>query len=260
MNPTPLACWLLTATLLAAADAPQGDTPPRDPQPTVQRPQRDRANGQANTGDNPRLQRQNVERAPTVPPLSGWVYIPPQGGQNGPTPPKPDFIPGNPGQEPVGPGRNIQTPFGNGPGTPNESGRGFNANAQPQNQVQRRLNGLTPDEQHKLQATMEKLKDNADLKEAREVALKARKEAEETARKERELTEAAALKLDPSLAPIFEKMRKTGSVQNQARLNGAAPTPEEIAAFREKMRARQNEQPQPRRDQEAPPRTETPAR
>ncbi|MCE2684428.1 MAG: hypothetical protein LW857_04555 [Verrucomicrobiae bacterium] len=252
MNPTPVACWLLTATLLAAADAPQGDTAPRDPQPAVQRPQRDRANGQGNTGDTPRLQRPNVERTPTVPPLSGWVYIPPQGGQNGPTPPKPDFIPGNPGQEPGVPGRNIQTPFGNGAGTPNESGRGFNANTQPQNQVQRRPNGLTPDEQHKLQATMEKLKDHADLKEAREVALKARKEAEETARKERELTEAAALKLDPSLAPLFEKMRRAGAIQNPIRSNGSAPTPEEIAAFREQMRARQNEQPQPRRGQEAP--------
>lgn len=251
MNPTPLACWLLTATLLAAADAPQGDTPPRNPQPQVERPQRDRANAQGGNSDRPSVQRQG-DRTPTATPLSGWVYIPPQGGQNGPTPPKPDFIPGNPGQEPNGPGRNIQTPFGNGPGTPNEGGRGFNANAQPQIQVQRRLNGLTPDEQHKLQATMEKLKDNADLKEAREVALKARKEAEETARKERELTEAAALKLDPSLAPIFEKMRNAGAIQNQARLNGTAPTPEEIAAFREKMRTRQNEQPQPRRGQEAP--------
>jgi len=259
MNPTPLACWLLTATLLAAADAPQGDTPPRDPQPSVQRPQRDRANGQASNGENSRVQRPNGDRAPTVPPLSGWVYIPPQGGQNGPIPPKPDFIPGNPGQEPVGPGRNIQTPFGNGPGTPNESGRGFNANAQPQNQVQRRLNGLTPDEQHKLQATMEKLKDNADLKEAREVALKARKEAEETARKERELTEAAAIKLDTSLAPIFEKMHKAAALQSQARANGA-PTPEEIEAFREQLRKRSRNQLDPRRDQAAPARTETPAR
>jgi hypothetical protein len=99
---------------------------------------------------------------------------------------------------------------------------------------------------------MEKLKDHADLKEAREVALKARKEAEETARKERELTEAAALKLDPSLAPLFEKMRRAGAIQNPIRSNGSAPTPEEIAAFREQMRARQNEQPQPRRGQEAP--------
>jgi hypothetical protein len=222
----------------------------------VQRPQRDRANGQASNGENSRVQRPNGDRAPTVPPLSGWVYIPPQGGQNGPIPPKPDFIPGNRGQVPANLDREPQRP--NAAGAPNENGRG--GNVQPQVQTQRRINGLTPDEQHKLQETMEKLKDNADLKEAREVALKARKEAEETARKERELTEAAALKLDPSLAPIFEKMRKTGSVQNQARLNGAAPTPEEIAAFREKMRARQNEQPQPRRDQEAPPRTETPAR
>jgi hypothetical protein len=259
MNPTPLACWLLTATLLAAADAPQGDTPTRNPQPQVERPQRDRANTQGGNSDRPNVQRQG-DRTPTVPPLSGWVYIPPQGGPNGPVPPKPDFIPGNPGQEPVLPGRTIQTPFGNGQGAPNESGRGFNANAQPQNQVQRRLNGLTPDEQHKLQATMEKLKDNGDLKEARELALKARKSAEEATRKEQELTQDAALKLDPSLAPIFEKMRKAVAAPNQGRVNGAAPTPDEIAAFREQMRARQKDQPQPRRAEEAPARRDEPAR
>lgn len=260
MNPTPLACWLLTATLLAAADAPQGDTPPSDPQPAVQRPQRDRANGQANTGDTPRLQRPNVERTPTVPPLSGWVYIPPQGGQNGPTPPKPDFVPGNPGQEPFRSDRNTLPPSWNSPGTPNESGRGFNANAQPQNPFQRPLSIPTPDEEVKMQATMAKLKENADLKEAREVSLKARKEAEEAARKLSELTETAALKIDPSLAPIFEKMRRAIAIQNRARLNGYVPSPEDIAAFREQLRARGNQQPQPRRDQAAPPQTETPAR
>jgi hypothetical protein len=258
MNPTPLACWLLTATLLAAADAPQGDTPPRHPQPQVERPQRDRANAQGSNGETPRVQRQNGDRAPTVPPLSGWVYIPPQGGQNGPVPPKPDFIPGNPGQEPAAPGRTIQTPFGKGQGAPIETGRV--ANAQPQNQVQRRINGLTPDEQHKLQATMEKLKENADLKEARELALKARKSAEEATRKEQDLTQDAALKLDPSLAPIFEKMRQAVAAPNQGRLNGATPTPDEIAAFREQMRARQKDQPQPRRAEEAPARRDEPAR
>jgi hypothetical protein len=255
MNPTPLACWLLTATLLAAADAPQGDTPPRDPQPSVQRPQRDRANGQASNGENSRVQRPNGDRAPTVPPLSGWVYIPPQGGQNGPIPPKPDFIPGNRGQVPANLDREPQRP--NAAGAPNENGRG--GNVQPQVQTQRRFNGLTPDEQHKLQETMEKLKDNTDLKEARERSLQARKEAEETAKKERALTEAAAIKLDPSLAPIFEKMHKAAALQSQARANGA-PTQEEIEAFREQLRNRSRNQPDPRRDQAAPARTETPAR
>jgi len=223
MNPTPLACWLLTATLLAAADAPQGDTPPRHPQPQVERPQRDRANAQGSNGETPRVQRQIGDRAPTVPPLSGWVYIPPQGGQNGPVPPKPDFIPGNPGQDPANPGRTFQTPFGKGQGAPIEPSRV--ANAQPQNQVQRRTNALTPDEQHKLQATMEKLKDNADLKEAREVALKARKSAEEATRKEQDLTQDAALKLDPSLAPLFEKMHKAVAVQNQPQVRRGEQTP-----------------------------------
>ena len=231
MNPAPLACWLLTATLLVAADAPQGDTSPRDPQPQVQRPQRDRANGQVGNSDATRVQRQGGDRTPTTPPLSGWVYIPPQGGQNGPIPAKPDFIPGNPGQEPAAQGRNIQPQFGKGQGAPIEPSRV--ANAQPQNQVQRRTNALTPDEQHKLQAAMEKLKDNADLKEARELALKARKSAEEATRKEHELAQDAALKLDPSLAPLFEKMHKALAAQNQ---------------------------PQVRRGDEAPVRREEPAR
>jgi hypothetical protein len=223
MNPTPLACWLLTATLLAAADTPQGDTPPRNPQPQVERPQRDRANAQGGNTDRPSVQRQGGDRTPTAPQLSGWVYIPPQGGQNGPIPAKPDFIPGNPGQEPANPGRTIQTPFGKGQGAPIEPGRV--ANAQPQNQVQRRTNALTPDEQHKLQATMEKLKDNTDLKEARELALKARKSAEEATRKEHELTQDAALKLDPSLAPLFEKMHKAVAVQNQPQVRRGEQTP-----------------------------------
>lgn len=222
MNPTPLACWLLTATLLAAADAPQGDTPPRDPQPQVERPQRDRANAQSGNNETPRVQRQG-DRTPTAAPLSGWVYIPPQGSQNGPVPPKPDFIPGNPGQEPAAQGRNIQPQFGKGQGAPIEPGRV--ANAQPQNQVQRRTNALTPDEQHKLQATMEKLKDNADLKEARELAIKARKSAEEATRKEHELTQDAALKLNPSLAPLFEKMHKAVAVQNQPQVRRGEQTP-----------------------------------
>ena len=244
MHPTPLACWLLTATLLAAADAPQGDAPARDPQPQVQRPQRDRANAQGGNAENPRGQRQ-AERTPAAPQLSGWIYIPPQGGQNGPIPPKPDFIPGNPGQAPANLDREPQRP---------------NGNTQPQLQTQRRANGLTPDEQHKLQQTMEKLKDDAAVKEARERSLQARKEAEEAAKKERELTEAAALKLDPSLAPIFEKMHQAFAAQNQARQNGTAPTPDEIAAFREKMRARQNEQPQVRRGEQVPTRRDEPAR
>ena len=235
MHPTPLACWLLTATLLAAADAPQGDAPARDPQPQVQRPQRDRANAQGGNAENPRGQRQ-AERTPATPQLSGWIYIPPQGGQNGPIPPKPDFIPGNPGQVPANLDREPQRP---------------NGNAQPQLQTQRRANGLTQDEQHKLQQTMEKLKDDAAVKEARERSLQARKEAEEVAKKERELTEAAALKLDPSLAPIFEKMHKAFAAPNQARANGGALTPDEIAAVRERLRGRQNEPAPTRRDEPA---------
>jgi len=61
MNPTPLACWLLTATLLAAADAPQGDTPPR---PTRNR----RSNAPSVTGPTPKaaMARPRVSSARTA--------------------------------------------------------------------------------------------------------------------------------------------------------------------------------------------------
>jgi hypothetical protein len=72
---------------------------------------------------------------------------------------------------------------------------------------------------------MEKLKADADLKEAREVSLKARKSAEEATRKEHELTQAAALKLDPTLAPLFEKMQKALAAQNQPQVRRGEQTP-----------------------------------
>jgi len=238
MRPTPLAAWLLTASLLTAADAPNGDRPgdapqPRGDQPQVQRPQRDRGDAQ------PRVQRQ----ANAAPQLSGWVYFPPQGGQNGPVPPKPDFIPQAPNQGHPEAVRNVQPQSGNGPDfQPNRSrGDAPQAQGQPQGQapVQRRGAMLTPDEQHKLQETMSKLKDDSAVKEAREVLTKAQKGVEEAARKEREVTEAAALKLDPALAPIFEKMRASANRAPQAR-SGAntPPTPEQIQAFREQLRDR----------------------
>lgn len=242
MKPTTLAAWLLAASLLSAADAPNGDRPgdapqPRGDQPQVQRPQRDRGDAQ------PRVQRQSNP----APQLSGWVYIPPQGGQNGPIPPKPDFIPQPPNQ-----GRpDLQPQPGNGPDVQPQRTRGDAPQTQNQPQAQRRGAALTPDEQHKLQETMAKLKDDAAVKEAREVLTKAQKEVQEAARKEREITEAAALKLDPTLAPIFEKMHKANINSNGAGRTATPPTPEQIQAFREQLRERAGAPGGVRRDEPA---------
>jgi len=224
MKHAPLVC-LLAVSLLNAADAPAENPQPRGDQPQVQRPSRDRENVQS------RGQRPVVAPAPQ---LSGWVYIPPQGGQNGPIPPKPDFIPQPPNQ-----GRpDLQPQPGNGPDIQPQRTRGDAPQTQNQPQAQRRGAALTPDEQHKLQETMAKLKDDAAVKEAREVLTKAQKEVQEAARKEREITEAAALKLDPTLAPIFEKMHKANINSNGAGRTATPPTPEQIQAFREQMRER----------------------
>ncbi len=233
MNPAPLAALLLGAALLSAADAPSEGQPPREGQPQVQRPQRDRGNAQGN-GETPRVQRQ-AERAPSAPVLSGWIYIPPQGGQNGPIPPKPDFIPQPPDQQSPNVGRINQPQPGNGP------------EAQPQ----RRGAALSPDEQRKLQEAMAKVKDDNAVKEAREVVQKAQKELAEASRKEREATEAAAIKIDPSLAPVFEKVHAAGNSLTQNRRTAVQPTPEQLQAFREQMRDRARDQTPVRRDEPA---------
>ena len=67
-----------------------------------------------------------------APQLSGWVYIPPQGGQNGPIPPKPDFIPQPPDQRSVDAPRGFQPQPGNGPDAQPQRNRG----EQPQPQAQ----------------------------------------------------------------------------------------------------------------------------
>jgi len=231
MKHAPLVC-LLAVSLLNAADAPAENPQPRGDQPQVQRPSRDRENVQS------RGQRPVVAPAPQ---LSGWVYIPPQGGQNGPIPPKPDFIPQPPDQRSVDAPRGFQPQPGNGPDAQPQRNRG----EQPQPQVQRRVASLTPDEQHKLQEVMSKLKDDAAVKEAREASSKAQKELQEATRKERETTEAAALKIDPSLAPIFEKMHAANA------RTVMPPTQEQIQAFRAQMRDRAGEKAPTRRDEPA---------
>jgi len=70
-----------------------------------------------------------------------------------------------------------------------------------------------PSQPGQLRAAMEKAGQEAAVKEAREVAQKAQKVLEEARLNERKAAEAAALKADPSLEPVFDKLRKGQSNQ-----------------------------------------------
>ncbi len=67
---------------------------------------------------------------------------------------------------------------------------------------------LTPEEQRRLQAAMQKANEDADVKEAREDLKGLREEMEKAMRAEREAVEKAALAADPEIKPLLEKMRK----------------------------------------------------
>jgi hypothetical protein len=66
--------------------------------------------------------------------------------------------------------------------------------------------GLSPDEQRRVREAMAKANENPAVREAREDAAAAQ-------RKAIEIAEDVARKADPSLAPLFEKMRKAGEAQ-----------------------------------------------
>jgi len=68
------------------------------------------------------------------------------------------------------------------------------------------LQGLSPDEQRRVREAMAKAHAEPAVREAREAAAAAQ-------RKAMEIAEDAARKADPSLAPLFEKMRKAGEAQ-----------------------------------------------
>ena len=67
---------------------------------------------------------------------------------------------------------------------------------------------LSPDEQKRLHEAMEKAKQDPAVKEAHEQAAKAQQAAAEAQKKARDITEEAARKADPSVAPILEKIKK----------------------------------------------------
>lgn len=67
---------------------------------------------------------------------------------------------------------------------------------------------LSPDEQKRLHEAMQKAQQDPAVKEAHEQAAKAQQAAAEAQKKARELTDEAARKADPEVAPILEKIRK----------------------------------------------------
>lgn len=67
---------------------------------------------------------------------------------------------------------------------------------------------LSPDEQKRLHEAMEKANQDPAVKEAHEQAAKAQQAAAEAQKKARDITDAAARKADPEVAPILEKIRK----------------------------------------------------
>ena len=67
---------------------------------------------------------------------------------------------------------------------------------------------LSPEEQKRLHEAMQKANQDPAVKEAHELAAKAQQAAVEAQKKARELTEEAARKADPDVAPILEKIGK----------------------------------------------------
>ena len=83
----------------------------------------------------------------------------------------------------------------------------------PNNQVPQASNPrlpvpLSPDEQKRLHEALEKANQDPAVKEAHEQAAKAQQAAAEAQKKARDITDEAARKADPSVAPILDKVRK----------------------------------------------------
>jgi len=173
-NPASLLLALCT-TLAVAAEQPADPRPERGPEPRGER----RPEGQ------PQGNQPVVIPLPQGLPPGAYMLVP---------------LPSQPGQPQLGRGPNLERP---------DAERG---NAQPRegqrNASRGAFAGLTPDEQAKLKAAVEKAGQEAAVKEAREVAQKAQKALEEARLNERKATEAAALKADPSLEPVFDKIHR----------------------------------------------------
>ena len=221
-HPAACVCLLVSAFALAA-DQPAGPRPEREPEPRGER----RPEGQ------PQGNQPTVIPLPRGLPPGAYMLVPlpSQPGQ-----PQPGRVQGQERPNPERP--NLERPNLERPNLdrPNidrpeaERRDGNRPSAQPregQGAVVRPAAMLTPDEQAKLRAAMEKAGQEAAVKEAREAAQKAQKALEEARLNERKAAEAAALKVDPSLEPVFDKLRKGQSNQPPNRRGnerGESPT------------------------------------
>ena len=202
-HPAAFVCLLVSA-LAVAADQPAGPRPEREPEPRGDR----RPEGQ------PQGNQPIVIPLPRGLPPGAYMLVP---------------LPSQPGQPQTGRAQgqerpNLERPNIERPNVvrPNadrpeaERPNGDRPSAQSregQGTAVRPAAMLTPDEQAKLRAAMEKAGQEAAVKEARELAQKAQKALEEARLNERKAAEAAALKADPSLEPVFDKLRKGQSNQ-----------------------------------------------
>jgi hypothetical protein len=114
---------------------------------------------------------------------------PPQGQPRGEPPRRPEGQPNQPGRE-------------RGPGQP-EGDRPRGDVREPGPDRGGPIPGLSPDEQRRVREAMAKANENPAVRAAREAAAAAQ-------RKAIEIAEDVARQADPSIAPLFEKMRKAG--------------------------------------------------
>jgi hypothetical protein len=201
--PAALVCLLLSA-LATAADQPAGPRPEREPEPRGDR----RPEGQ------PQGNQPTVIPLPRGLPPGAYMLVP---LPSQPSQPQPGRVQGQerPNLERPNIERpnierpNVVRPNGDRPEAERRNGDRPSAQSREgQGAAVRPAAMLTPDEQAKLRAAMEKAGQEASVKEAREVAQKAQKALEEARLNERKAAEAAALKADPSLEPVFDKLRK----------------------------------------------------
>lgn len=202
-HPAAFVCLLVSALALAA-DQPAGPRPEREPEPRGDR----RPEGQPQ-GNQPIV----IPLPRGLPPGAYMlVPLPSQPGQ-----PQPGRVQGQerPNLERPNIERpNVVRPNADRPEAERPNGDRPSAQSREgQGAAVRPAAMLTPDEQAKLRAAMEKAGQEAAVKEAREVAQKAQKALEEARLNERKAAEAAALKADPSLEPVFDKLRKGPSNQ-----------------------------------------------
>ena len=206
-HPAAFVCLLVSA-LAVAADQPAGPRPEREPEPRGDR----RPEGQPQ-GNQPiviPLPRGLPPGAYMLVPLPSQSGQPQPGraqGQERPNLERPNLERPNV-VRPNADRPELERPNGDRPSAQSREGQGA---------AVRPAAMLTPDEQAKLRAAMEKAGQEAAVKEAREVAQKAQKALEEARLNERKAAEAAALKADPSLEPVFDKLRTGQSNQTPNR-------------------------------------------